>query len=80
MVQQMLISTLSTIGIQCKNSTKLWYVDSGAENHMINTSIVLYHVQPYDGQLPITTVGDVSSTFTDVFLAHKHATNLIFIG
>ena len=47
---------------------------------MINTSTVLYHVQPYDGQLPITTVGDVSSTFTDVFLAHKHATNLIFVG
>lgn len=77
----MLISALSVMGIQGKNSTKLCYVDSGVENHLTNTSTSLDHVQLYDGQLviqttydsslPIIVVGDTSSIFTDVFLAPK---------
>ena len=56
---------------------------------MTNTSTALCHVHPYDDQstiqtangssLPITVVGDVSSTFTNVFLAPKLSTNLIFV-
>ncbi|RVW64789.1 Retrovirus-related Pol polyprotein from transposon RE1 [Vitis vinifera] len=45
MVQQMLISALSAIGFQGNNSTKLWYVDSGASNHMTNNPTALCHDQ-----------------------------------
>ena len=89
MVQQILISALSAMGFQGKNSTKLWYVDSGVSNHMTNTSTTLCHVRPYAGQsaiqtaygssLPITAVGDASSTFTNVFLAPQLSTNLISV-
>nr|CAN67587.1 hypothetical protein VITISV_036279 [Vitis vinifera] len=87
MVQRMLISALLAMGFQGNNSTKLWYVDSGASNHMTNNPTALCHVRPYVGQssiqiangssLPITVIGDASSKFTDVFLAPQLSTNLI---
>ena len=90
MVQRMLISALSTMGFQGNNSTKLWYVDSGASNHMTNNPTALCHVRPYAGQssiqtangssLPIAAIGDASSKFTDVFLAPQLSTNLISVG
>lgn len=90
MVQQMLVSALSAMGFQGNNSTTLWYVDSGASNHMTNTPTTLSHVQPYAGQsaiqtangtsLPIVGIGNASSTFTDVFLAPQLSTNLISVG
>ncbi|RVW72225.1 Retrovirus-related Pol polyprotein from transposon RE2 [Vitis vinifera] len=58
------------MGFQGNNSTKLWYVDSGASNHMTNNPTALCHVQPYAGQssiqtangnsLPIAAIGDAS--------------------
>ncbi|RVW29321.1 Retrovirus-related Pol polyprotein from transposon RE1 [Vitis vinifera] len=90
MVQRMLISALSAMGFQGNNSTKLWYVDSGASNHMTNNPTALCHVRPYAGQssiqtangssLPIAAIGDASSKFTDVFLAPQLSTNLISVG
>ena len=90
MVQQMLISALSAMGFQGNNSTKLWYVDSGASNHMTNNPTALCHVRPYAGQssiqtangssLPIVAIGDASSKFTDVFLTPQLSTNLISVG
>ncbi|RVW62046.1 hypothetical protein CK203_064923 [Vitis vinifera] len=90
MVQQMLISALSAMGFQGNNSTKLWYVDSGASNHMTNNPTALCHVRPYAGQssiqtangssLPIAAIGDASSKFIDVFLALQLSTNLISVG
>nr|CAN62271.1 hypothetical protein VITISV_010713 [Vitis vinifera] len=90
MVQQMLISALSAMGLQGNNSTKLWYVDSGASNHMTNNPTALCHVRPYAGQssiqtangnsLPITAIDNASSKFTDVFLASHLSTNLISVG
>ena len=78
------------MGLQGNNSTKLWYVDSGASNHMTNNPTVLCHVRPYAGQssiqttngssLPIAAIGDASSKFTDVFLASHLSTNLISVG
>ncbi|KAH7529270.1 hypothetical protein FEM48_Zijuj05G0166600 [Ziziphus jujuba var. spinosa] len=75
MVQQMLISALSTIGFQGKTSTKLWYVDSGASNHMTNNPTALCHAWPYAGEssfqtangssLPIAAVDNASSQFID---------------
>jgi len=57
---------------------------------MTNTTTVLSHVLLYDGQsaiqtangsfLPITTIGDASFTFTNVFLAPKLSSNLISVG
>ena len=77
MVQQMLISALSRMEFQGKNSTTLLYVDLRASNHMTNTPTTLSHVRPYASQsaiqtangnsLPIATIGNASSTFTDVF-------------
>ncbi|KAF8394180.1 hypothetical protein HHK36_020387 [Tetracentron sinense] len=90
MVQQMLISALSVMGFQGNTSTNLWYMDSGASNDMMNTPTALCHVRPYASQsaiqtangssLPIATVGDASSRFTNVFLAPQLSTNLISVG
>ncbi|RVX06561.1 Retrovirus-related Pol polyprotein from transposon RE1 [Vitis vinifera] len=60
MVQQMLISALSAMGFQGNNSTKLWYVDSGASNHMTNNPTALCHVRPYAGQSSIQTANGSS--------------------
>ena len=78
MVQQMLISALYVMEFQGKNSTSLWYVDSGASNHMTNTPTTLSHVWPYVGQSAIQTTngnslsiaasGNASSTYTDASL------------
>ena len=86
----MLISALSVMGFQGKNYTTLWYVVSGASNHMTNTPTTLSHVRPYAGQLaietangsslPIAAIGNASSTFTDVFLAPQLSRNLIYVG
>ncbi|RVX22750.1 Retrovirus-related Pol polyprotein from transposon TNT 1-94 [Vitis vinifera] len=90
MVQRMLISTLSAMGFQGNNSTKLWYVDSGASNHMTNNPTALCHVRPYAGQssiqtangssLPIAAISDAYSKFTNVFLAPQLSMNLISVG
>ena len=75
---------------QGNNSTKLWYVDSGASNHITNNPTALCHVWPYAGRssiqtasgssLPIAAIGDASSKFTDVFLIPQLSTNLIYVG
>ena len=78
------------MGFQGNNSTKLWYVDSGASNHITNNPTALCHVRPYAGQssiqtandnsLTIAAIGDAFSKFTDVFLTPQLSTNLISIG
>jgi hypothetical protein len=55
MVQQILVSALSAMGFQGNHSTKLWYVDSAAYNHMTPNPTALCHVRPYDGQSVIQT-------------------------
>jgi hypothetical protein len=50
MVQQILVSALSAMGFQGIHSTKLWYVDLAASNHMTPNPTSLCHVRPYDGQ------------------------------
>jgi hypothetical protein len=90
MVQQILVSAFSAMGFQGNHSTKLWYVDSAASNHMTPNPTALCHVRPYDGQsviqttngssLPIAAVRDAFFTLTDVFLAPQLSTNLISVG
>ena len=92
MVQQMILSTFTTFGISSnhKLSSKPWYFDSGASNHMTNTVVPLSNIRNYDGNmkintadgssLPISVVCDLSSSLTDVFVSPDLSKNLISIG
>ena len=73
-----------------KVSSKPWYFDSGASNHMTNNVVPLSNIRNYDGNLkfntvdgsslPISVVGDLSSSLTNVFVSPNLSTNLISIG
>ena len=73
-----------------KVSSKPWYFDSGAFNHMTNTVVPLSNIRNYDGNLkintadgsslPISVVGDLSSSLTNVFMSPNLSTNLISVG
>ncbi|KAJ9703102.1 hypothetical protein PVL29_004745 [Vitis rotundifolia] len=92
MVQQMIISAFSTFGLLGNHtiSSKPWYFDSGASNHTTNIVLSLSNVRNYDGNLkintadgsslPISAVGDLSSSLTDVFMSLDLSTNLFYIG
>ncbi|CAL8997967.1 unnamed protein product [Prunus brigantina] len=67
-----------------------WYFDSGASHHMTNNADSLTNVNKYFGNLkihtadgnhlPIMATGDVSSSFTDVFVSPGLTTNLVSVG
>ena len=92
MVQQMIFSAFIAFRLSSnhKVSSKSWYFDSGASNHMTNTIVRLSNIINYDGNLkintangsslPISVVGDLSSSLTDVFVSPDLSTNLIFVG
>jgi len=92
MVQQMIISAFSTLGLSGKpfSSCTSWYFDSGASNHMTNSAESLKNVTRYssnlqihttDGNsLPITAIGDISSSLTNCFVSLDLTSNLIFVG
>lgn len=91
-VQQMIISALSALGLQGKTHllTSPWLIDSAASNHMTGSSAALQDVRKYDGQqhiqiadgstLPITAVGNLGSSFTNVFVSPDLSANLISVG
>ncbi|KAJ9675925.1 hypothetical protein PVL29_024747 [Vitis rotundifolia] len=92
MVQQMIISAFSAFGLSSNHtiSSKPWYFDSRASNHMTNTVLSLSNVRNYDGNLkintvdgsslPISVVGYLSSSLTDVFVSPDLSTNLPSVG
>ena len=92
MVQQMIHSAFTAFGLSGnhKVSSKPWYFDSGASNHMTNTVVPLSNIRNYDGNLkintadgsslPISVVGDLSSSLTNVLVSPNLSTNLISIG
>ncbi|KAJ9673431.1 hypothetical protein PVL29_023162 [Vitis rotundifolia] len=96
MVQQMIISVFFALGLSGNHtiSSKQWYFDSGASNHMMNTVLFLSNVRNYDGNLkiniadgsslPISAVGDLSFSLTfsltDVFVSLDLSTNLLSVG
>ena len=92
MVQQMIISVFSVFGLSSNHtiSSKPWYFDSRASNHMTNTIFSLSNVRNYDenlkintadgSSLPISVVGDLSFSLTDVFTSLNLSTNLLSIG
>lgn len=51
MVQQMIVSAFSALGLQSNGTTlsKSWLVDSGASNHMTGSSDILCNIRPYHG-------------------------------
>ena len=78
------------MGSQVKTfSSKPWYFDCEASNHMTNTIVLLSNVRNYDvnlkihiadgNSLPIGAVGDISSSLIDVFMSPCLSTNLIFV-
>jgi hypothetical protein len=88
----MIISTISALGFSGNHKFpfKPWYLDSGASKHMTNTNVPFSNVRNYDGNLkistadgsslPISAVGDLSPSLTDIFVSHDLSTNLIFVG
>ena len=56
MVQQMILSAFTAFGLSGnhKVSSKPWYFDSGASNHMTNTVVPLSNIRNYDGNLKLT--------------------------
>ena len=92
MVQQIILSAFTAFGLSGnhKVSSKPWYFDSKASNHMTNTVVPLSNIKNYDGNpkintadgssLPISAVGDLSSSLTDVFMSPDLSTNLISVG
>ncbi|KAJ0079888.1 hypothetical protein Patl1_24395 [Pistacia atlantica] len=91
-VQQMIISALSALGLQGKTHllTSPWLIDSAASNHMTGSLTALQDVRKYDGEqhiqiadgstLPITAVGNLGSSFTNVFVSPDLSANLISVG
>ncbi|KAJ9671254.1 hypothetical protein PVL29_027304 [Vitis rotundifolia] len=92
LVQQMIIYAFFAFGLSSNHtvSSKPWYFDSGASNHMTNIVHSLSNIRNYDGNLkinttdgsslPINVVGDLSSFLTNVFMSPNFSTNLISVG
>ena len=88
----MIHSAFTTFGLSGnhKVSSKPWYFDSRASNHMTNTVVPLSNIRNYDGNLkintadgsslPISAVGDLSSSLTNVLVSPNLSTNLISVG
>jgi hypothetical protein len=91
MVQQMILTAFSALGLQGNNSnSQFWLADSAASNHMTNSSSMLKNVCEYHGSsqiqvangvhIPITKVGDITPTFKIFFVSPKLSTSFISVG
>lgn len=91
-MQQIILSTLSALGIQDKSTSAStpWFVDSGTSNHMTGSLEHLLNSHAYKGTqniqidygntLPIFAGGDINPSFNNVFVSLGLASNLIFVG
>lgn len=87
----MIISALSALGLQGKKHliTSPWLIDSATSNHMTGSLAALQDVRKYDGEqhiqiadsstLLITAIGNLGSSFTNVFLSNDLSANLISV-
>ena len=92
MVQQMILSAFTAFWLSGNHKvpSKPWYFDSRTSNHMTNTVVPLSNIKKYEGNLkintadgsflPISVVGDLSSSLIDVFVSLDLSTNLISVG
>ena len=88
----MIIYVFSAFGLSGNHTvfSKPWYFDFGASNHMRNFVLSLSNVRNYDGNLkinttddsslPISVVGDLSSSLTDVLMSLDLSKNLISVS
>ena len=76
----MIVSAFTALGLQGILPTSTpWLVDSGASNHMTDSTTDLHDVHEYDGTqsiqiangstLPITAVGNLDSSIKDIFVS-----------
>ncbi|KAI9180922.1 hypothetical protein LWI28_009453 [Acer negundo] len=91
-VQQMIVSAISALGLQDKKYLlpSHWLIDSATSNHMTDSPTTLQDVRKHDGEqhiqiadgstLHITAVGNLGSSFTNVFMSPTLSSNLIFVG
>ncbi|KAG6484973.1 hypothetical protein ZIOFF_053498 [Zingiber officinale] len=92
MVQQMIITAFSTLGLhgQGKIISSPWFVDFGASNHMTGSPDWLHNLQKYTckqniqiangSNLLITAIGDIGLSFWHVFVSPRLSTSLISAG
>jgi hypothetical protein len=94
MVQQMIMSTFSALGLQSNGngttSYKSWLIDFAASNHMTKSFDILINVRPYRGSshiqvangshLAINEVGDINPSFRDVYVSSGLSNSLISVG
>jgi transposase InsO family protein len=90
MVQQMIMSAFSALGLQGNTSHKSWLIDSAASNHMTKSSKVLCNVRSYHGSshiqvangshLAITKIGDINLSFKDVYVSPGLSNNLLSVA
>jgi hypothetical protein len=90
-VQHMIVSALSALGLQGKKHllTSPLLIDSAASNRITGSPAALHDVRKYDGKqhiqiadgstLPITAVGNLGSSFTNVFVSPDLSANLISV-
>ena len=87
----MILSAFTAFGLSSnhKVSSKPWYFDFGASNHMTNTAVSLSKIRNYDGNLkintangislPISVVGDLSSSLTDFLCLLTSQVQILFL-
>jgi hypothetical protein len=92
MVQQMIMSAFSALRLQGNGTTsyKYWLLDSAASNHMTKSSDTLCNVRLYHGSshiqvangshLAINEVGDINSSFRDIYVSPELFNSLISVG
>lgn len=93
LVQQIIVNALSTFGILGRSKPSIWYLDSGASNHMTSSSNAHlsnlekyagnHRIQTVDGgKIPIMVIGDISSfvPLKNVYLCPSLTSNLLSIG
>jgi hypothetical protein len=91
MVHHMIIYAFSTFRLSGnhKVSSKPWYFNSEASNHMTNIVVPLSIVKNYkrnlkinivdSSSLPISDVGNLSSSLTDIFLCLLTSSQILFL-
>ncbi|BAT97030.1 hypothetical protein VIGAN_09037300 [Vigna angularis var. angularis] len=87
MIQQMVLSTLSTLGIQSKSSSvsQPWFLYFGTSNYMSDSSENLHNLHQKiqivdDNTLFITSIYDLNPDFRNVLVSPGLASNLLSFG
>jgi len=90
MVQQMIMSAFSALGLQGNTLHNSRLIDSTASNHMTKSSDALCNVRPYHGSsqiqvangshLAINEIGDINPSIKDIYVSPGLSNNLLSVG